>query len=163
MKGGGLMPLLIRRPTVGRNNMVPKPCATFTTLSSPCCMLLCSLGPSNTQGDCARDPCSWIALSFNPDWRFILLFYFILGWAHGMQKYPGQWSNLCHSSDNTRYLRCCTTGNSLSLFTFMISVFYVLFKKFLLLPKSQRHSSIFFSFLRICIILAFTFGAMSHL
>ena len=42
---------------------------------------------------------------------FIYLFIYV-GCAHGMQKFPGQGSNLSHSSDSVRSLSCCTTGNS---------------------------------------------------
>ena len=40
----------------------------------------------------------------------LLLFYY--GQAQGKQKFPGQGSNLRHSSDNAKYLISKKTGNS---------------------------------------------------
>ena len=50
---------------------------------------------------------------------FFLPFYLFVGWffglAHGMQKFPGQGSNLSHSSDNSTSLTTRLLGNSLFL------------------------------------------------
>ena len=75
----------------------------------------------------------WMKVSiFNfPQHLLFCLFYFcnhrvceivshdFFGHAHSMQKFPGQWSNPCHSSnprccsDKARTLTCCATGELL--------------------------------------------------
>ena len=43
---------------------------------------------------------------------FILLFFFFYGHTFSMWKFPGQGSNLSHSSDNTESLTTTPPGNS---------------------------------------------------
>ena len=44
--------------------------------------------------------------------NFLFVFSFVFGCAHGMQKFPGQGSDLHHSSDNAGSLTTKPPGNS---------------------------------------------------
>ena len=49
-----------------------------------------------------------------------LLLFFFSGCASGMQKFPGQGSNLCHSSDNDRSLIHCAVKEFLTCWSFSV-------------------------------------------
>ena len=56
-----------------------------------------------------------LAPSYKPSWIFFFWTFFWGGHTHSMRKFPGQGSNLHHSSENTRSLTTRTAGNSVSL------------------------------------------------
>ena len=57
---------------------------------------------------------------------FLFVFFFFFSCTHGMQKFPGQGSDLYHSSDNARSLTDCAT-RELQEMHFSPSVVYGLF------------------------------------
>ena len=56
---------------------------------------------------------------------FFIIYLFIFGYTHSMQKFPGQGSNLSHSSDNTESLNTRPPENSICIV--FISVYLILF------------------------------------
>ena len=45
----------------------------------------------------------------------LIFFFFFFGDTHDMEKFPGEKSNLCHSSDNAESLTTRPPGNSWSV------------------------------------------------
>ena len=75
----------------------------------------------------------WVCLKYKDSrqwtpWRQVsyMHLFLLFGHAHGMQKYPGQGSNPCHSSNNAGYLTCWAT-RELHKLTILLIVFYFCF------------------------------------
>ena len=63
-------------------------------------------------------------------WAFIIMmifFFFFFGYAHGMQKFPGQGSNSSYSIDNARSLTCWAIRELLFYFNFFVSESFFFF------------------------------------